>query len=82
MPQVEILHHPNTNAFLSHGGSNSLIESIEAEVPIIISPISVYDQFMHCYLVEERMIGKCVPHNEAENIILSLQEIERGDYSA
>ena len=48
VPQVLMLKHPHTKAFLSHGGSNSMIEALEAEVPIIIAPISVYDQFMHC----------------------------------
>merc|ERR1712078_769290 len=36
VPQVEVLEH--VDAFVSHGGANSLFESIAAAVPLLILP--------------------------------------------
>lgn len=41
VPQVNLLQH--TDLFISHGGFNSVVESIEAEVPLLLYP--VHDDF-------------------------------------
>ncbi|KAL3125514.1 hypothetical protein niasHT_004478 [Heterodera trifolii] len=38
-PQNEILTHPNTKAFITHGGFKSVREGICAAVPLIIMPV-------------------------------------------
>lgn len=38
-PQKEILAHPRTKAFISHGGNKSVREALCAGVPLIIMPI-------------------------------------------
>ncbi|VDP34614.1 unnamed protein product [Heligmosomoides polygyrus] len=35
LPQADLLSHPKTKAFMSHGGQNSLQEAINAGVPLI-----------------------------------------------
>ncbi|CAH8271348.1 unnamed protein product [Arabidopsis lyrata] len=38
-PQVELLNHEATGVFVSHGGWNSVLESVSAGVPMICRPI-------------------------------------------
>lgn len=38
MPQTQVLSHPHTKLFLSHGGKNSLLEASEFGIPILIHP--------------------------------------------
>lgn len=40
VPQSAVLAHPSTGAFISHGGVNSMFESIEANVLAIFWPIT------------------------------------------
>ncbi|CAI9286880.1 unnamed protein product [Lactuca saligna] len=37
-PQTAVLSHPSVGCFLSHGGWNSMIESVTAGVPMIVCP--------------------------------------------
>jgi hydroquinone glucosyltransferase len=38
-PQVRVLSHPATAAFVSHGGWNSTLESVAAGVPMVVWPL-------------------------------------------
>lgn len=53
-PQMEILSHGSTGAFLSHCGWNSMLESLSWGVPIIGWPLSS-EQFFNSKLVEEEL---------------------------
>ncbi|KAL5990205.1 hypothetical protein ACLOJK_011102 [Asimina triloba] len=53
-PQVEILGHESTGAFLSHCGWNSTLESLSHGVPIIGWPLNM-DQFFNSKMVEEEL---------------------------
>lgn len=55
-PQVEILAHAATGAFLSHCGWNSTLESLTHGVLIIAWPLSV-DQFYNSKMLEELGLG-------------------------
>ncbi|KAF8403868.1 hypothetical protein HHK36_011974 [Tetracentron sinense] len=57
-PQLEILSHESTGAFLSHCGWNSVLESLSNGVPIIGWPIAA-EQFYNAKLLDEE-IGVCV----------------------
>ncbi|XP_010257383.1 PREDICTED: UDP-glycosyltransferase 92A1 [Nelumbo nucifera] len=57
-PQVDILSHRSTSAFLSHCGWNSVTESLSHGVPIIGWPIAA-DQFYNTKFLEEE-VGVCV----------------------
>ncbi|KAF8704189.1 hypothetical protein HU200_031685 [Digitaria exilis] len=56
-PQVRVLAHPSTGAFLSHCGWNSILESLSHGVPLIGWPLGA-EQFFNAKLVVEW--GVCV----------------------
>ncbi|GET87069.1 hypothetical protein, conserved [Leishmania tarentolae] len=53
---VAVLKHPNTRMFLTHCGITSLLESVEAAVPVIGFPLFA-DQADVCQRVKEAGIG-------------------------
>ncbi|KAJ7009592.1 UDP-glycosyltransferase 92A1 [Populus alba] len=57
-PQMEILSHKSTSAFLSHCGWNSVLEALSYGVPIIGWPMAA-EQFYNVKLLEEE-IGVCL----------------------
>ncbi|CAL9780773.1 unnamed protein product [Musa acuminata subsp. burmannicoides] len=56
-PQLEILSHTSTGAFLSHCGWNSVLESLSRGVPIVAWPL-LADQPHNAKMMEE--MGVCV----------------------
>ncbi|MCD9560169.1 hypothetical protein HAX54_018654 [Datura stramonium] len=57
-PQLQILSHPSTGAFLTHCGWNSVLESLSQGVPIISWPLAAEQAFNSKMLMEE--MGVCV----------------------
>ncbi|KAF3335606.1 UDP-glycosyltransferase 92A1-like protein [Carex littledalei] len=51
-PQLKILGHRSTGAFLSHCGWNSILESMSHGVPIIAWPVSADQSFNSMMLIE------------------------------
>ncbi|KAJ9068525.1 hypothetical protein DSO57_1027868 [Entomophthora muscae] len=58
-PQVPILRHPSTKAFLSHGGIESTFEAIQAGTPILCMPF-VGEQPRTARKLEDAGIGKYI----------------------
>ncbi|CAL5035349.1 unnamed protein product [Urochloa decumbens] len=58
VPQLRILAHASTGAFLSHCGWNSVLESAAHSVPVIGWPLQG-DQFFNCKMLEEEW-GTCL----------------------
>eukprot|EP00268_Persea_americana_P059702 TRINITY_DN7363_c0_g3_i1.p2 TRINITY_DN7363_c0_g3~~TRINITY_DN7363_c0_g3_i1.p2 ORF type:complete len:495 (-),score=100.54 TRINITY_DN7363_c0_g3_i1:139-1623(-) len=56
-PQMEILGHESTGAFLSHCGWNSVLESLSCGVPMIGWPMSAEQPFNSKLLEEELGVG-------------------------
>ncbi|KAL3724435.1 hypothetical protein ACJRO7_029581 [Eucalyptus globulus] len=57
-PQLEILSHGSTGAFLSHCGWNSIVESLSQGVPIVGWPMGAEQAYNVKMMVEE--MGVCV----------------------
>ncbi|KAF7096474.1 hypothetical protein CFC21_098413 [Triticum aestivum] len=57
VPQVEVLRHSSTGAFVTHCGWNSTLEAVVAGVPMVCWPL-VAEQWMNkVYIVEDMKVG-------------------------
>ena len=72
-PQVEILAHPATGAFLTHCGWNSAQESLTAGVPMVGWPLSA-EQFYNAMLLAEEM-GVCVELARSASAAMTRDEV-------
>ncbi|XP_059279175.1 anthocyanidin 3-O-glucosyltransferase 5-like [Lycium ferocissimum] len=75
-PQVAILNHPSTGAFLSHCGWNSTLESIAHGVPMIAWPLYAEQRMNATILAEEVGVAMKFPVVPCEELI-SQKEIEK-----
>ncbi|XP_051896177.1 UDP-glucuronosyltransferase 2C1-like [Pristis pectinata] len=57
IPQNDLLGHPNTRVFVSHGGTNGIYEAIYHGVPVIGMPL-IFDQFDNLFRLESRGAAK------------------------
>lgn len=64
VPQQQVLGHPNVRAFFTHGGMNSLGESVVAAVPLVCMPFFT-DQLDNCMRAAERGFGVALPRRGA-----------------
>ncbi|KAF8016244.1 hypothetical protein BT93_H1678 [Corymbia citriodora subsp. variegata] len=74
-PQLEILQHGSTGAFLSHCGWNSTMESLSQGVPIIGWPISGEQAYNAKMMAEE--MGVCIELARGEAGEVSQEEVRR-----
>ncbi|KAI0371040.1 UDP-Glycosyltransferase/glycogen phosphorylase [Pilatotrama ljubarskyi] len=56
-PQQTVLEHPVTGWFLSHGGQNSVIESVAAGVPLILWPFGGDQPVNAIHISEQLQVG-------------------------
>ncbi|CAN6337018.1 unnamed protein product [Urochloa humidicola] len=56
-PQVDVLHHKATGAFVTHCGWNSVMEGIMAGVPMLCWPLYAEQKMNKVLMVEEAGIG-------------------------
>ncbi|XP_008808465.2 crocetin glucosyltransferase 3-like [Phoenix dactylifera] len=85
-PQLEILSHESTGAFLSHCGWNSSLESLSRGVPMIGWPLAA-DQFYNSKMLDEEL-GVCVElargsednieHTHVERLVRLVLDEEKG----
>ncbi|XP_037962809.2 UDP-glucosyltransferase 2 [Plutella xylostella] len=62
LPQNDLLHHPNVKLFITHGGLQSIDEAIEANVPMVVMPITG-DAWYNAQKCEQFGIGKEIDLN-------------------
>ncbi|KAJ4747030.1 Glycosyltransferase [Rhynchospora pubera] len=78
-PQRKILVHRNLGAFLTHCGWSSVIEGMQAGVPMLSLPME-WDQPMNAKLMEELGIGLEIPQHglgnfTGEDVAASIKQI-------
>ncbi|CAN6341313.1 unnamed protein product [Urochloa humidicola] len=56
-PQVDVLHHKATGAFVTHCGWNSVLEGVTAGVPMLCWPLYAEQKMNKVFMVEEARIG-------------------------
>mmetsp|Transcript_22966 Transcript_22966/g.17406 ORF Transcript_22966/g.17406 Transcript_22966/m.17406 type:complete len:102 (+) Transcript_22966:1008-1313(+) len=63
IPQKELMNHPKTKAFISHGGSNSLFESLYYGLPVFGMPLDA-DQYSNIARIEKEKAGYYITDNK------------------
>ncbi|XAR62410.1 hypothetical protein NMG60_11017153 [Bertholletia excelsa] len=74
-PQLEILSHKSTGAFLSHCGWNSVMEGLSQGVPIIGWPMAAEQGYNSKMLMEE--MGVCVELTRGVQSNIGREEVKR-----
>jgi glucuronosyltransferase len=76
LPQKEILCHPNTKAFMAHGGLLGLTEAIHCGVPAIVSPI-LGDQFLNAAAIADRGMAVILERQDIneKNLAEALEQV-------
>lgn len=78
-PQKAILRHPNLKCFITHGGLNSIQESIWWAKPVVIIPF-IFDQFMNAQWATEKGYGVKILYTEITSNVFK-QAIENVLYN-
>ncbi|KAF7030552.1 hypothetical protein CFC21_042072 [Triticum aestivum] len=86
-PQVEVLRHPATGAFVTHCGWNSTLEAVMAGVPMLCWPMYAEQRMNKVFVVEEMKLGVAmdgydeamVKAEEVEAKVRLIMESEQGD---
>ena len=75
-PQNDLLGHPSTKVFLTHGGLNSFLESVYHAVPMVVIPL-FGDQHKQAWLVKIKELGVSLDKNviKSEDITRSITEV-------
>uniref|UniRef100_A0ACD6A8L1 Uncharacterized protein n=1 Tax=Avena sativa TaxID=4498 RepID=A0ACD6A8L1_AVESA len=73
-PQVRVLSHPATAAFVSHCGWNSTLESAVAGVPIVAWPLHT-EQMMNALLLEESVGVALRPRAREDGGVVAREEV-------
>nr|XP_043606882.1 UDP-glycosyltransferase 72B1-like [Erigeron canadensis] len=78
-PQVAVLNHPSTGAFLSHCGWNSTLESVLQGVPMIAWPMYAEQRMNATMLSDEVGVAVKMPvvGEAGETVVVGRDEIER-----
>ncbi|KAL6845104.1 hypothetical protein ACP4OV_024599 [Aristida adscensionis] len=73
-PQVEVLHHRATGAFITHCGWNSTLEGITAGLPLLCWPLYAEQRMNKVFIVEEMKLGVALKGYDEE--LVKAEEIE------
>ncbi|GJY44160.1 anthocyanidin 3-O-glucosyltransferase 5-like protein [Tanacetum coccineum] len=78
-PQMAVLNHPSTGAFLSHCGWNSTLESVKHGVPVIGWPMYAEQRMNATSLSNEVGVAVKMPvlGDRGEAVLVGRKEIER-----
>ncbi|VDN05935.1 unnamed protein product [Thelazia callipaeda] len=72
VPQIDILHHPKTKLFITHGGLKSVKEAICAAMPTLFMPVFA-EQVRNAWLAKQHGFGQIINRfNLTDNYLLEL----------
>ncbi|XP_075209717.1 UDP-glucuronosyltransferase 2A1 [Chanos chanos] len=76
LPQNDLLGHPKTRAFVTHGGTNGIYEAIYHGVPVLGLPL-IFDQFDNMVRLKARGVAKVldVTDLEVDTLTQALKDI-------
>ncbi|XP_041860122.1 UDP-glucuronosyltransferase 2C1-like [Melanotaenia boesemani] len=76
LPQNDILGHPKTRAFVTHGGTNGLYEAIYHAVPVLGIPL-IFDQYDNIVRIKASGVAEIVEVTtmDVESLTRSLKNI-------
>lgn len=76
MPQNDLLGHPQTRAFVAHGGTNGMYEAIYHGVPVLGLPV-LFDQFDNLRRLKVRGAARVVEAKSLtkEDFLVALKDI-------
>ncbi|GHO82464.1 macrolide family glycosyltransferase [Dictyobacter formicarum] len=75
VPQLEVLSQ--CNAFITHGGTNSVVEALYYGVPLVVLPLASEDEFVNAKRVQDLMLGLAIekPHVSASSLRESAMQV-------
>ncbi|KAF8727339.1 hypothetical protein HU200_018941 [Digitaria exilis] len=74
-PQVEVLRHASTGAFVTHCGWNSVLEASSAGVPMLCWPLYAEQRLNKVFVVDEMKVGVVVDGYDEE--MVTAEEVEK-----
>ncbi|XP_051543147.1 UDP-glucuronosyltransferase 2A2-like [Myxocyprinus asiaticus] len=76
LPQNDLLGHPKTRAFVAHGGTNGVYESIYHGVPVVGLPL-LFDQSENLLRLEVRGAAKVLDATrlDSQSFLTAMQEV-------
>ncbi|KAF2893151.1 hypothetical protein ILUMI_13022 [Ignelater luminosus] len=76
LPQNDILGHPNTKLFISHGGALSTQEAIYHGVPVVTIPF-IIDQYISSHRFAAKKFGRHLDHHNltTENVYDTVKDV-------
>ncbi|KAM0887007.1 hypothetical protein ACQ4PT_029333 [Festuca glaucescens] len=74
-PQVEVLWHATTGAFMTHCGWNSVLEAVSAGVPMLCWPQYAEQRLNKVFMVDEMKVGVVMEGYDEE--LVKAEEVEK-----
>ncbi|CAN6346101.1 unnamed protein product [Urochloa humidicola] len=74
-PQVEVLQHSATGAFVTHCGWNSVLEAVSAGVPMLCWPLYAEQRLNKVFVVDEMKAGVVMDGYDEE--MVTAEEVEK-----
>ncbi|RCV19287.1 hypothetical protein SEVIR_3G389600v4 [Setaria viridis] len=75
-PQVDVLRHRATGAFLTHCGWNSTLEGVTAGVPLLCWPLAAEQGLNKVFIVEEMRLGVEMRRTSRAGDVVKAEEVE------
>lgn len=81
VPQLDVL--AQCTAFITHGGTNSVVEALYHGVPLVVVPLIAEDQFVYAKMVQDLTLGVAIKKSDVSASTLreaALQVIHEKKY--